>query len=112
MSVKEAVLPFSRFPEVDTTLGPEMRSTGEVMGIDATFGRAFIKSQLAAGTNLPDSGRVFVSLNDRDKSAAVEIGRALADVGCAIVATQVRLRHSRPAAFPSNAWWAKFRNAT
>ena len=87
VSVKEAVLPFSRFPEVDTTLGPEMRSTGEVMGIDATFGRAFIKSQLAAGTHLPDSGRVFVSLNDRDKSAAVEIGRALADVGCAIVAT-------------------------
>jgi len=87
VSVKEAVLPFSRFPEVDTTLGPEMRSTGEVMGIDATFGRAFVKSQLAAGTNLPDSGRVFVSLNDRDKSAAVEIGRALADVGCAIVAT-------------------------
>ncbi|MFM8265253.1 MAG: carbamoyl-phosphate synthase large subunit, partial [Acidimicrobiia bacterium] len=87
VSVKEAVLPFSRFPEVDTTLGPEMRSTGEVMGIDATFGRAFIKSQLAAGTHLPDSGRVFVSLNDHDKSAAVEIGRALADVGCAIVAT-------------------------
>jgi carbamoyl-phosphate synthase large subunit len=87
VSVKEAVLPFSRFPEVDTTLGPEMRSTGEVMGIDATFGRAFVKSQLAAGTHLPDSGRVFVSLNDRDKSAAVEIGRALADVGCAIVAT-------------------------
>ena len=87
VSVKEAVLPFSRFPEVDTTLGPEMRSTGEVMGIDATFGRAFIKSQLAAGTHLPDSGRVFVSLNNRDKSAAVEIGRALADVGCAIVAT-------------------------
>jgi len=87
VSVKEAVLPFSRFPEVDTTLGPEMRSTGEVMGIDATFGRAFIKSQLAAGTHLPDSGRVFVSLNDRDKSAVAEIGRALADVGCAIVAT-------------------------
>jgi carbamoyl-phosphate synthase large subunit len=88
VSVKEAVLPFNRFPEVDTTLGPEMRSTGEVMGIDVTFGRAFLKAQLAAGTQLPDSGRVFVSLNDRDKPAAVEIGRALADIGCTIVATQ------------------------
>ncbi len=87
VSVKEAVLPFNRFPEVDTTLGPEMRSTGEVMGIDRTFGRAFIKAQSAAGTELPQSGRVFVSLNDRDKSAAVEIGRALVEVGCTVVAT-------------------------
>ena len=87
VSVKEAVLPFNRFPEVDTTLGPEMRSTGEVMGIDRTFGRAFIKAQSAAGTELPLSGRVFVSLNDRDKSAAVEIGRALVEVGCTVVAT-------------------------
>ena len=87
VSVKEAVLPFNRFPEVDTTLGPEMRSTGEVMGIDRTFGRAFIKAQSAAGTELPLSGRVFVSLNDRDKSAAVEIGRAVVEVGCTVVAT-------------------------
>ena len=87
VSVKEAVLPFNRFPEVDTTLGPEMRSTGEVMGIDATFGRAFIKAQSAAGTELPMQGRVFVSLNDRDKAAAVEIGQALVAVGCTIVAT-------------------------
>ena len=87
VSVKEAVLPFNRFPEVDTTLGPEMRSTGEVMGIDRSFGRAFIKAQSAAGTELPLSGRVFVSLNDRDKSAAVEIGRALVEVGCTVVAT-------------------------
>jgi carbamoyl-phosphate synthase large subunit len=87
VSVKEAVLPFNRFPEVDTTLGPEMRSTGEVMGIDRTFGRAFIKAQSAAGTELPLNGRVFVSLNDRDKSAAVEIGRALVEVGCTVVAT-------------------------
>ena len=87
VSVKEAVLPFNRFPEVDTTLGPEMRSTGEVMGIDRTFGRAFIKAQSAAGTELPQSGRVFVSLNDRDKAAAVEIGRALVEVGCTVVAT-------------------------
>ncbi|NCY10029.1 MAG: carbamoyl-phosphate synthase large subunit, partial [Actinobacteria bacterium] len=88
VSVKEAVLPFSRFPEVDTTLGPEMRSTGEVMGIDATFGRAFIKAQSAAGTELPASGFVFLSLNDRDKSAAAELGRALRESGCNIVATQ------------------------
>ena len=87
VSVKEAVLPFNRFPEVDTTLGPEMRSTGEVMGIDTTFGRAFIKAQSAAGTELPMQGRVFVSLNDRDKAAAVEIGQALVAVGCTIVAT-------------------------
>ncbi|MGA1086420.1 MAG: carbamoyl-phosphate synthase large subunit, partial [Ilumatobacteraceae bacterium] len=87
VSVKEAVLPFNRFPEVDTTLGPEMRSTGEVMGIDTTFGRAFVKAQSAAGTELPLGGRVFVSLNDRDKQAAAEIGRALVDVGCTVVAT-------------------------
>jgi carbamoyl-phosphate synthase large subunit len=87
VSVKEAVLPFNRFPEVDTALGPEMRSTGEVMGIDATFGRAFIKAESAAGTELPASGRVFLSLNDRDKAFAVELGRALLDVGCSIVAT-------------------------
>jgi len=66
VSVKEAVLPFNRFPGVDTALGPEMRSTGEVMGIDSTFGRAFIKAESAAGTTLPTSGMVFLSLNDRD----------------------------------------------
>jgi carbamoyl-phosphate synthase large subunit len=88
VSVKEAVLPFNRFPEVDTALGPEMRSTGEVMGIDSTFGRAFIKAESAAGTELPTGGRVFVSLNDRDKLAAVELGRALCDVGCTLVATE------------------------
>ncbi|NCX60035.1 MAG: carbamoyl-phosphate synthase large subunit, partial [Actinobacteria bacterium] len=88
VSVKEAVLPFSRFPEVDTTLGPEMRSTGEVMGIDATFGRAFVKAQSAAGTELPVSGLVFLSLNDRDKGAAAELGQSLRESGCSIVATQ------------------------
>ena len=87
VSVKEAVLPFNRFPEVDASLGPEMRSTGEVMGIDTTFGRAFIKAESAAGTELPEQGRVFVSLNDRDKSSAVEIGMALREVGLSIVAT-------------------------
>lgn len=88
VSVKEAVLPFNRFPEVDTALGPEMRSTGEVMGIDMTFGRAFIKAESAAGTELPSGGRVFLTLNDRDKAHAVELGRALLDVGCTIVATE------------------------
>ena len=67
VAVKEAVLPFSRFPDADSVLGPEMRSTGEVMGIDLTPGLAFVKAQLAAGTRLPESGTVFMSLADRDK---------------------------------------------
>ena len=67
IAVKEAVLPFNRFPDVDTVLGPEMRSTGEVMGIDRTFGLAFAKSQTAAGSRLPSAGTVFFSLADRDK---------------------------------------------
>ena len=68
VAVKEAVLPFNRFPDADTVLGPEMRSTGEVMGIDLTFGLAFAKSQIAAGDRLPESGTVFLSLADRDKA--------------------------------------------
>ncbi len=87
VSVKEAVLPFSRFPEVDPVLGPEMRSTGEVMGIDRTFGLAFAKSQLAASNRLPSSGKVFVSLADRDKAGAVSAVRAFARNGLEIVAT-------------------------
>src|SRR5205814_10422883 len=67
VSVKEAVLPFNRFPAVDTVLGPEMRSTGEVMGIDRSFGMAFAKSQAGAGNTLPRQGTVFLSLADRDK---------------------------------------------
>ena len=74
VSVKEAVLPFDRFPGVDTLLGPEMRSTGEVMGVDITFGLAFAKSQMAAGTRLPDAGTVFLSLADRDKPAGLDGG--------------------------------------
>ena len=73
VSVKEAVLPFDRFPGVDTLLGPEMRSTGEVMGVDSTFGLAFAKSQMASGTRLPDTGTVFLSLADRDKPAGLEV---------------------------------------
>jgi carbamoyl-phosphate synthase large subunit len=87
VSVKEAVLPFDRFPGVDTLLGPEMRSTGEVMGIDTSFGLAFAKSQLAAGTRLPDTGTVFLSLADRDKPAGLDVARAFADLGFSIAAT-------------------------
>ncbi|HMD47186.1 MAG TPA: carbamoyl-phosphate synthase large subunit [Acidimicrobiales bacterium] len=87
VSVKEAVLPFDRFPGVDTLLGPEMRSTGEVMGIDTTFGLAFAKSQLAAGTRLPSSGTVFLSLADRDKPAGLEAAREFARLGFELAAT-------------------------
>ena len=87
VSVKEAVLPFNRFPEVDTALGPEMRSTGEVMGIDRTFGRAFVKSQTAAGTVLPTSGTVFLSLNDGDKPAGLVVVKRLRDLGLGVAAT-------------------------
>ena len=87
VSVKEAVLPFSRFPGTDTLLGPEMRSTGEVMGVGATFGIAFTKSQIAAGTRLPDSGTVFMSLADRDKVAGLEVARAFRELGFEIAAT-------------------------
>ena len=87
VSVKEAVLPFSRFPGVDTLLGPEMRSTGEVMGIGATFGLAFAKSQTAAGTHLPSEGTVFLSLADRDKSAGLEAARGFSELGFELAAT-------------------------
>jgi carbamoyl-phosphate synthase large subunit len=88
VSVKEAVLPFDRFPGVDTLLGPEMRSTGEVMGVDATFGLAFAKSQMAAGTRLPLEGTVFLSLADRDKPAGVEVARQMAALGFSLAATK------------------------
>jgi carbamoyl-phosphate synthase large subunit len=87
VSVKEAVLPFNRFPEVDTALGPEMRSTGEVMGIDRTFGRAFVKAQTAAGTILPQHGMVFLSLNDGDKPAGLVVAKRLRELGLGIAAT-------------------------
>jgi carbamoyl-phosphate synthase large subunit len=85
--VKEAVLPFDRFPEVDSLLGPEMRSTGEVMGIDRTFGLAFAKSQMAAGNRLPEKGTVFFSLADRDKAAGVAAALEFVRLGFAIAAT-------------------------
>jgi carbamoyl-phosphate synthase large subunit len=87
VSVKEAVLPFSRFPGVDTILGPEMRSTGEVMGIGESFGIAFAKAQLAAGTKLPDAGQVFMSLADRDKVLGLSLARELSQLGFSIAAT-------------------------
>ena len=87
VSVKEAVLPFNRFPGVDTLLGPEMRSTGEVMGIDATFGLAFAKSQIAAGNRLPVEGTVFLSLADRDKASGLEAARQFAALGFELAAT-------------------------
>ena len=87
VSVKEAVLPFGRFPGVDTLLGPEMRSTGEVMGVGATFGLAFAKSQIAAGTPLPAAGTVFLSLADRDKATGLEAARRFTSLGLTLVAT-------------------------
>jgi len=87
VAVKEAVFPFARFPGVDVLLGPEMKSTGEVMGLDTTFAAAFAKSQIAAGTELPRSGKVFISVKDKDKPAAAELARNLCELGFTIIAT-------------------------
>jgi carbamoyl-phosphate synthase large subunit len=87
-SVKEAVFPFVKFPGVDTILGPEMKSTGEVMGVGKTFGEAFVKSQLGAGTKLPTSGKVFLTVKNNDKPRAVEVARALAAQKFELVATK------------------------
>jgi carbamoyl-phosphate synthase large subunit len=86
--VKEAVFPFVKFPGVDTILGPEMKSTGEVMGVGESFGEAFVKSQIAAGVNLPESGQVFISVRDQDKPRAVEVARGLIGMGFTLVATR------------------------
>jgi carbamoyl-phosphate synthase large subunit len=88
IAVKEAVLPFARFPGVDTILGPEMKSTGEVMGLDTDFGRAFAKSQIASGAKLPLSGTVFISLKDADKANASGPASMLIAMGFDIVATR------------------------
>ena len=87
-SVKEAVFPFVKFPGVDTILGPEMKSTGEVMGVGKTFGEAFVKSQLGAGTKLPTSGKVFLTVKNSDKLRTVDIARQLVDMGFELVATR------------------------
>jgi carbamoyl-phosphate synthase large subunit len=100
VSVKEAVLPFNRFPDVDTLLGPEMRSTGEVMGIDATFGLAFAKSQSAAGDRLPEQGTVFLSLAERDKPGGLIAARRFVDLGFALAATEGTARYLRDNGVP------------
>ena len=87
-SVKEAVFPFVKFPGVDTILGPEMKSTGEVMGVGNSFGEAFVKSQLAAGVRLPESGTAFISVKNQDKPRAVEVARGLHALGFKLVATR------------------------
>jgi carbamoyl-phosphate synthase large subunit len=87
-SVKEAVFPFIKFPGVDTILGPEMKSTGEVMGVGAGFGEAFVKAQLAAGVRLPKGGNAFISVRDADKPPAIEVARELAALGFALIATR------------------------
>ena len=97
VAVKEAVFPFNRFPDVDTILGPEMKSTGEVMGLDASFERAFAKAQLGAGVKLPLSGTAFLSVRETDKAACVGVARRLVDSGFSIVATRgtaARLREA------------------
>ncbi|AMN52383.1 carbamoyl phosphate synthase large subunit [Roseibium algicola] len=87
IAVKEAVFPFARFPGVDTILGPEMRSTGEVMGLDTAFGKAFAKSQIGCGTGVPDKGTVFVSMRDEDKAGVLDAVRSLEAGGFTIIAT-------------------------
>ena len=86
-SVKEAVFPFIKFPGVDTILGPEMRSTGEVMGVGQSFSEAFVKSQLAAGVLLPNSGKAFMSVRDQDKDKIIDIARRLSEIGFELIAT-------------------------
>jgi carbamoyl-phosphate synthase large subunit len=86
--VKSPVFPFSKFPGVDPALGPEMRSTGEVMGVGENFGEAFAKAQLSAGTPIPDKGTLFVSVNEADKAGALEVARAFAEYGFQIAATR------------------------
>ncbi|MBL6453844.1 carbamoyl-phosphate synthase large subunit [Belnapia sp. T6] len=100
VAVKEAVFPFNRFPQVDVILGPEMKSTGEVMGLDASFERAFAKSQLGAGVKLPATGTAFLSVKESDKSAAVVLARRLSDMGFALLATRGTAARIREAGLP------------
>ena len=86
--VKEAVFPFIKFPGVDTILGPEMKSTGEVMGVGQSFAEAFVKSQLAAGVRLPKGGKAFLSVRNADKARLIDIARALDSLGFSLVATR------------------------
>jgi carbamoyl-phosphate synthase large subunit len=86
--VKESVLPFNKFPGVDTVLGPEMKSTGEVMGVAPTFGEAYYKAQLGAGTNVPLKGQVFISVRDNDKRLTIALAQQLCDMGYEILSTR------------------------
>ena len=98
--VKSPVFPFGKFPGVDPALGPEMRSTGEVMGVGANFGEAFGKAQLGAGTPLPEKGTVFISVNDRDKAAAVEVARKFVEFGFDVAATRGTAAEMKAAGLP------------
>ncbi|NPA58098.1 MAG: carbamoyl-phosphate synthase large subunit [Aquificae bacterium] len=100
-SIKEVVFPWSRFPEVDPLLGPEMKSTGEVMGIDRDFGLAFWKAQASAGSILPETGNVFISVADRDKPAVVDIARKLVEMGFSIYATKGTHKYLKEHGIPS-----------
>jgi carbamoyl-phosphate synthase large subunit len=100
IAVKEAVMPFARFPGVDTVLGPEMRSTGEVMGLDTTFGRAFAKSQIGAGAKLPLAGVVFLSVKESDKPLSVAPARQLVEMGFNVIATRGTARYLEAAGVP------------
>jgi len=100
MSVKEAVFPFVKFPGVDTLLGPEMKSTGEVMGIDASFGLSFAKAQLGGGTVLPTAGKIFISVPDADKAAIARIAARLRAQGFALIATSGTAAHLEQAGIP------------
>ncbi len=102
-SVKEAVFPFIKFPGVDIVLGPEMRSTGEVMGIDRTLGLAFAKAQMAAQPALPQTGKVFISVPDRDKKRAVELARGFADLGFTLLSTHGTAKALQEAGIPVKA---------
>jgi carbamoyl-phosphate synthase large subunit len=95
IAVKEAVFPFDRFHGVDTILGPEMKSTGEVMGIDEDFGLAFGKSQTSSGNRIPLSGKIFISLKDKDKEASVPIARKLIELGISVIATKGTAQYLR-----------------
>jgi carbamoyl-phosphate synthase large subunit len=102
VAVKEAVFPFNRFPGVDVLLGPEMKSTGEVMGLDTSFERAFLKSQMGAGVKLPTQGTAFISVRDGDKVASVGIARRLAELGFTILATRGTAARLREAGIAAN----------
>ena len=101
VAVKEAVFPFNRFPGVDVILGPEMKSTGEVMGLDRDFGRAFAKSQVASGIHLPQAGTVFVSVRDRDKEALAPIAERLVALGFDLLATRGTAAHLPAGGIPA-----------